>query len=147
MKNIKKLSAVFIAISLNTAAAFSQPSSTTAVKEETVFMKDGFSKITSFTGKYFSGKVYLKWMVKDEKDNGFYVIYKSSDGINFKAVGAKQGIGVPVDMELAYYFTDTADTDQEFHYKIVCLVDGNETFSSNDISIGKEIISACTCDQ
>ena len=88
-------------------------------EKEIILSKDASAKITSFSGKYNAGKVYLKWTVANQHADGVYIIYRSTDGVNYEAISQKQGIGVAISQGIAYYFTDESPCNEIAYYKLV----------------------------
>src|ERR1051326_7737117 len=70
--------------------------------------KDTLSLLKSFSAKYNLGNVYLKWIVSNLRSDGLFIIYRSTDGINYDVIGYKNAVSVPVPNDIAYYFTDEA---------------------------------------
>ena len=95
------------------------------------FVNDTNATITSFSGKQNSGKIYLKWTVVNQHSDGLYLVYRSTDGVNFENIGNKPGVGVPISKEMTYYFMDNTPVLGTAYYKIVHM-GNNKTFLSND---------------
>ena|ERR1035437_2256738 len=73
--------------------------------KETTMRADTTAHITSFTAKIVSGNTYLKWTVAGLKQDGVFVVYRSSDGRNYSIIGNKTAIGVSINKDIVYYFT------------------------------------------
>jgi hypothetical protein len=92
---------------------------------------DTVAKLASFSGQYNTGKIYLKWTVANQHADGLYLVYRSADGINYENIGNKQGVGVPISKEIAYFFIDNRPFAKTAHYKIIH-IGNNQTFLYSD---------------
>ena len=63
--------------------------------------------LVDFKAIYNTGNIYLQWLVKNETEDGLFIIERSPAGKNFEAIGYKHGIGVPVSSPILYCSTDT----------------------------------------
>lgn len=108
----------------------SQTLTLSAVGSDIKFSHDTTAEITSFTCKRNDGKTYLQWDIMNLKNNGTFIIYRSTDGENFQSIGTKKGVGVPISKEIAYYFVDTTAPYQAY-YRLVFIANNNSYFSSN----------------
>ena len=97
--------------------------------------KDTVAKLTSFSGKYQKGKTYLKWTAANQHVDGLYLIYRSADGVNYENIGNKQGIGVQISKEIAYYFIDKDPVFGTAHYKIVHVGNNSTCMHSEKIPV------------
>lgn len=97
-----------------------------------ILSKDSSAAITSFTAKNNSNKVYLKWTVVNQKMDGTYIIYRSSDSVNYEPIGTKTGVGVPISKAIAYYFTDEAPSFSARSYYRIIHIAKNQTFLSSE---------------
>jgi hypothetical protein len=79
---------------------------------------DSIATITSFTATVYEGKTYLKWTTARQHTNGIYIIYRSYNGTDYFFAGSKKGVGVPVDIGIAYYFTDESN-GTDAYYKLL----------------------------
>jgi len=102
---------------------------------EVEVIKDTVALIKSFTGKHVQGKTYLNWNVANQHVNGTYVIYRSSDGENYEAIGLMDGIGVPVSQPIAYYFTDESYCSGTVSYKVIHFGINNSFLVSDKVSV------------
>ena len=84
-----------------------------------VLAKDTQAKMILFTAKYLEGKTYLHWDVAAQKDNGVYIIYRSTDGESYEVIGSKRGVGVQVCFPVAYYYRDEKPVDGRSYYKVI----------------------------
>lgn len=138
MKNI--LSRILpVILLLSSAIAPAQEVFAIQGTDSTTLTADTVAQLTSFTAKYREGKIYLQWTVINQHQDGIYIVYRSNDGVNFEVAGMKQGIGVPVEKDIAYYFTDAKPASDTQSYKLIHVA-GDKTFlSSNKIVIVNEV--------
>lgn len=74
--------------------------------------------VTNFTAVYNTGKVYLKWLVKGEVKDGYYLILRSTDGENFKVIGFTEGVGTSLAIEVLYCLQDTLPLQGSTYYQL-----------------------------
>lgn len=91
--------------------------------------------LKNFTAKYLDGKVLLAWSTSTEKDNDFFTIYKSSDGLNYYELGKINGSGnsnLPRD----YKLLDIEPKDGFNYYKLT-QTDYDGTFQTLSVVVVK----------
>jgi hypothetical protein len=137
MKTIKTIIIALGFIIINNLNGLSQPKSIIIKGKETLLVKDGSLKITSFTSSDNNGKIVLNWIVVGQKCNGTYMVYRSIDGKNFEIIGIEQSVLVPK-KDATYFFNDDnpANSD-ELYYKIYYFGADNRCYSSSIITIKK----------
>ena len=86
---------------------------------EILMAKDTVADITSFSGKYNSGNVFLAWAITNLKNDGIFLVYRSNDGKKFDLIGTKLATGVPIENEIAYYFTDKTFSSGTNIYRVI----------------------------
>ena len=74
------------------------------------------STIQNINIVYNSGKVYINWMVKGEKQDGIYLVERSVDGKSFTAVGFKEVVAS--NLELLYSWIDNEPMTGNSFYRI-----------------------------
>ena len=74
------------------------------------------STIQNINIVYNTGKVYINWMVKGEKQDGIYLVERSQDGKAFKAVGFKEVVAS--NLELLYSWIDHEPMQGNSYYRI-----------------------------
>ncbi len=98
---------------------------------------DSSAEFLSFTGRNVEGKTYLKWLVKNEKSDGYYFIFRSVKKDSFNLIGSKQGVGVNIEKGISYWFTDSVPLKDNATYKIIFIGNNNKFLSSKEISISR----------
>ena len=68
---------------------------------------------------YNTGNVYLKWRVKNEPEDGLFIIERSTDNNNFKTIQFKKGIGASICYPLLYCSTDEHPLQGTSYYRLV----------------------------
>ena len=75
--------------------------------------------LIDFKAIYNTGIVYLKWRVKDETEDGLFILERSTDKNNFKIIRFKQGIGASICYPLLYCSTDDNPLEGTSYYRLV----------------------------
>ena len=74
-------------------------------------------------------KIELKWATASERNNDFFEIEKSTDGIRFQLIGKIDGAGSSTSFH-AYNFIDDKPTEQNYYRLKQTDFDGNFTYSN-----------------
>lgn len=93
--------------------------------------------------KNYSGKNYLHWVVRNDSRDGIFVVERSEDGNEFKAIGFKNRIGTSVP-SLSYYFQDESAKGSVFYRILAIGEDGSYKYS--DILKVEEVIASVRTD-
>jgi hypothetical protein len=124
---------VFIGIvffSINVQAQSTQTFVVAAPSEAPALIKDDVDNFISFSPVNVEGKVYLRWMVRNDRKDGVYIVERSNDGTNFESLGFKDRVGSDKNMKLFYSWIDVAPPVDEAHYRIMQVgVDRTYTYS------------------
>lgn len=92
-------------------------------------------EIASFTGRQNGNAVVLEWTTMSEKENDFFEIERSIDGINFATIGFVQGAGNSTEKK-AYSFADNAPEQGIAYYRLSQVdYDGTRSYADKVISI------------
>jgi subtilisin-like proprotein convertase family protein len=97
-------------------------------------------KLLNFTGNKVSDKNLLQWVVINDTESSLYVLERSSDGINFQAIGS-----IPSEMvnyEHRYEFQDNNPGNGTKYYRIKTLGFENNHEYSKIIALNHENISS-----
>ncbi len=81
--------------------------------------KDTANTFISFSPVYLDGKTYVRWLVKNDKKDGVFVVERSEDGIDFEALGFKDRVGTQLLVNLFYSFVDEEPLPGDNHYRIM----------------------------
>lgn len=103
--------------------------------QENQLVKDTISNLVAFSGKYNSGKVYLKWIVENQHSDGLYLMYRSHDGVQYEYIGNQNGIGVPISNQLAYYLIDENPGANATYFKLLHISKNNTYMLSEKITV------------
>lgn len=90
------------------------------------------SNIISFSPVYTDGKTYIRWMVQNDEKDGIFIVEKSSDGVQFEALGFKDRIGSPLCVNLFYSFTDDTPFQGTTWYRIMA-VSTDQTYAYSSV--------------
>lgn len=92
-------------------------------------------EISDFTGRQDGNIVVLEWTTLSEKDNDFFEIERSTDGINFATIGFVQGAGNSAE-KLAYNFADNAPESGRAYYRLSQVdYDGTRSYADRLVSV------------
>ncbi len=92
-------------------------------------------ELVGYTGRQNGNTVELEWATLSEKDNDFFEIERSTDGINFVTIGFVQGAGNSTE-KLAYSFADNAPERGLVYYRLSQVdYDGTRSFADRLISV------------
>ena len=116
--------------SINAQAQTAQTFVVAASSEAPALIKDEVDNFISFSPVNVEGKVYLRWMVRNDRKDGVYIIERSDDGTNFESLGFKDRVGSDKNIKLFYSWIDVAPPTDEAHYRIMQVgVDRTYTYS------------------
>lgn len=92
-------------------------------------------ELVGYTGRQNGNVVVLEWATLSEKDNDYFEIERSTDGINFVTIGFVQGAGNSTE-KLAYSFADNAPERGLVYYRLSQVdYDGTRSFADRLISV------------
>ncbi len=92
-------------------------------------------EIVDFTGLQSDNTVVLEWTTLSEKDNDFFEIERSTDGINFATIGFVQGAGNSAE-KLTYNFADNAPESGRAYYRLSQVdYDGTRSYADRLVSV------------
>lgn len=89
------------------------------VLEKGNLKQDSTNTFISFSPVFSEGKTYVRWLVKNDKKDGVFVVERSVDGIEFEALGFKDRVGTDLNVNLFYSFVDAAPVAGDNHYRIM----------------------------
>ena len=116
--------------SIKTHAQSTQTFVVATPSEAPALIKDEVDNFISFSPVNVEGKVYLRWMVRNDRKDGVYIIERSNDGTNFESLGFKDRVGSDKNIKLFYSWIDVAPPTDEAHYRIMQVgVDRTYTYS------------------
>lgn len=106
---------------------------------------DTSAAIVSAEGTWVKSKVYLKCLLKNQKEDGFLVFEIKKNGV-YQYVGNTPVTGVPVEFPLLYCFNyeDADFTTSEF--RVTCLTPGKEKISSIPFTVERKNSSVATAE-
>jgi len=117
-------------ISMNVHAQTTKTFVVAASSEAPALIKDDVDNFISFSPVNVEGKVYLRWMVRNDRKDGVYIVERSDDGTNFESLGFKDRVGSDKNIKLFYSWIDVAPPSEEAHYRIMQVgVDRTYTYS------------------
>ncbi len=85
--------------------------------------------LVHFTAEMFNQQVSLSWRTASEKDNDYFTIERSVDGINFEEIYYEPGAGNST-TDLDYFYNDQPDAMGVYYYRLKQTdYDGASTYS------------------
>lgn len=116
---MKKQMNFLFTLLLAASTAFAQGGFPSTGVDTLTLEKDTITELKVFSAVYNSGNVYLKWIVSNQHTDGTYVILRSTDNKTFDPIGFKEGVGVPVSSDIAYYFKDESPCHSTLYYRLL----------------------------
>jgi len=81
--------------------------------------QDSVNTFISFSPVFSEGKTYVRWLVKNDKKDGVFVVERSADGVEFEALGFKDRVGTDLSVNLFYSFVDAEPIAGDNHYRVM----------------------------
>jgi len=94
--------------------------------------QDSLNTFMSFSPVSVDGKVYVRWMVKNDRKDGLFVVERSEDGQEYEALGVKDRVGSQLDVNLFYSYVDEYPVQGYGHYRILQVGQDN-TYRYSDV--------------
>ena len=89
----------------------------------------------AFTGRQVGNSVVLEWATLSEKDNDYFEIERSLDGVNFVTIGYVGGAG-DSDRRIDYTFSDNAPEQGRLYYRLSQVdFDGTRVYADKVVSV------------
>ncbi len=90
---------------------------------------------TAFSGRQEGSSIVLEWATMSEKDNDYFEIERSIDGVNFVTIGYVDGAG-DSDRRIDYTFSDNAPESGYCYYRLSQVdFDGTRAYADKVISV------------
>ena len=81
--------------------------------------EDTVNTFISFSPVHLDGKTYVRWLVKNDKKDGVFVVERSEDGSEFEALGFRDRVGTQLLVNLFYSYVDEDPLPGASHYRIM----------------------------
>jgi hypothetical protein len=94
--------------------------------------QDTANTFISFSPVYLDGKTYVRWLVKNDKKDGVFVVERSADGVDFEALGFKDRVGTQLLVNLFYSYVDEEPLPGDNMYRIM-QVGADNTFRYSSV--------------
>lgn len=135
MKRILTFKSLLLATFFTLVASASQAqvsSNASAMVGKAGLKQDTANTFISFSPVYLDGKTYVRWLVKNDKKDGVFVVERSADGLDFEALGFKDRVGTQLLVNLFYSFVDEEPLPGDNHYRIM-QVGADNTFRYSSV--------------
>jgi hypothetical protein len=106
-------------IAANQADAQTVSHSGTALLNKSSMVQDSANTFISFSPVYLDGKTYVRWLVKNDKKDGVFVVERSENGTDFEALGFRDRVGTQLLVNLFYSFVDEEPIPGDNHYRVM----------------------------
>ena len=129
----------FLAIFFNSASAQQIVVNTMANDGQEILMKrDTVTIVNFFPVKQVQDTAYLSWTVQNMRNNGVFILYRSSDGKNFIMIGTKEVFGTRLKNTIINYFKDTSCGSKTKFYRLVYINSSSEYLVSEKVIVANE---------
>lgn len=81
--------------------------------------EDSLNTFISFSPVYLDGKTYVRWLVKNDKKDGVFIVERSEDGSEFEALGFRDRVGTQLLVNLFYSYVDEDPLPGTSHYRVM----------------------------
>lgn len=81
--------------------------------------EDTLNTFISFSPVHLDGKTYVRWLVKNDKKDGVFVVERSEDGSEFEALGFRDRVGTQLLVNLFYSYVDEDPLPGASHYRVM----------------------------
>ncbi|MBL4754273.1 MAG: hypothetical protein JKY52_11865 [Flavobacteriales bacterium] len=98
----------------------------------------GSNTLVEFKVRLINGKAYTQWQVKGERDDGLFIIECSTDGKNYKQIGFKQGVGVPIYTPILYCWIDENPMSKKGFYRLAKVYQDGRYYYSDAVGLSKD---------
>ena len=113
------LAGLFMILSGMEVSAQSVSNSGSALLNKNSLKQDSANTFISFSPVYLDGKTYVRWLVKNDKKDGVFVVERSENGTDFEALGFRDRVGTQLLVNLFYSFVDEEPIPGDSHYRIM----------------------------
>ena len=97
----------------------------------------GSSTLIEFKVRLINGKAYTQWQVKGEREDGLFIIERSTDGKEYEQVGFKQGVGVPIYTPILYCWIDENPISDDAQYRLAKVYEDGRYYYSEVVGVSK----------
>ena len=118
-----------------TGRATSYSDFTLGTKEASIVINPLPVTFAAFAGRQVGNSVVLDWATLSEKDNDYFEIERSLDGVNFVTIGYVGGAG-DSDRRIDYTFSDNAPEQGRLYYRLSQVdFDGTRVYADKVVSV------------
>jgi hypothetical protein len=127
---------LFCFISAGVSAQTRAKSSAFADKEN--LTEDSLNTFISFSPVNLDGKTYVRWLVKNDKKQGIFIVERSEDGGDFEVLGFRDRVGTELTVNLFYSFVDEEPLPGTNFYRVMQVGADNTYKYSSIVKIKNE---------
>lgn len=119
-KSLVAAVAVSLAFTLNSVESQAQQVfKVEPIENAKALSRDSVNNFVSFNPLFVEGKTYLRWLVKNDRKDGVFIIERSDDGNQFEALGFKDRVATQADVNLFYSYIDENPPLEHAHYRVM----------------------------
>jgi hypothetical protein len=113
------LSLVAIITSFADVHAQQVSNSSAALLNRSDLKQDTANTFISFSPVYLDGKTYVRWLVKNDKKDGVFIVERSEEGSEFEALGFRDRVGTQLLVNLFYSYVDEEPLPGASYYRVM----------------------------
>ncbi|HHZ64201.1 MAG TPA: hypothetical protein EYN38_04495 [Flavobacteriales bacterium] len=84
------------------------------------------------------GKVYTHWHVNGEKENGLFIVERSTNQRDYEQIGIKRGIGVQIENKILYCWVDEDPMEGVCWYRLLKVYEDGRYYYSQPVNTEQE---------
>ncbi|MCB0820731.1 MAG: hypothetical protein KDC13_08915 [Bacteroidetes bacterium] len=122
MKLIYKILSLAIFAMLSATANLSAQqvsNSSAALLNRGDLKQDTANTFISFSPVHLDGKTYVRWLVKNDKKDGVFIVERSEEGTDFEALGFRDRVGTQLLVNLFYSYVDEEPLPGSSYYRVM----------------------------
>lgn len=93
--------------------------------------KEKDSKIEKYSVKTCNGSAYLQWHVKDEREDGIFIVQRSHNMMDFKIIGIQQDVPTAAFITLMFSFIDKNPLPGISYYRVIKVYEDGSYYYSD----------------
>jgi len=93
--------------------------SSAALLNRSDLKQDTANTFISFSPVYLDGKTYVRWLVKNDKKDGVFIVERSEEGSEFEALGFRDRVGTQLLVNLFYSYVDEEPLPGASYYRVM----------------------------
>ncbi len=133
------IASVAIACFFSNSANAQTGSSTIGLAGKGNLTEDSLNTFISFSPVHLNGKTYVRWLVKNDRKDGIFIVERSEDGTDFEALGFRDRVGTELSVNLFYSFVDEEPIAGTSLYRVMQVGADNTYKYSSVVKVKNEL--------